>query len=255
MIMQEQYVPIATAMNQRAASEPLLIDCPVCGHPAKIRQQLLGASVACGHCNGTFIVTEQLNGTKIARSISSVIQANRSVAQRRSAPTRRTAEILPRPRRCAKSSLRPAAFVIEPRDEVYARLAGDLIEAGYRVVRAGSSTDAIKACGTYQPRVVVASLAFPTLNAWQLAPRLATFGEDMQVMLYDVEIAIHDYAMADFLGIEQLIEYGGDLFRLSTYIRQALGCQSLAQNDSKHPVSLKAPLVEQSTQNERPGIG
>ncbi len=233
--MQEQYAPVATAMYQRTTSEPLLIDCPVCGRPTKIRQQLIGESVACGHCNGTFIVTEQLNGIRIARSISTVIQAQRPASQRRSTSTRQTREPLPQPRRRGQSSLQPVAFVIEPCDEVYARLAGDLIETGYRVVRAMASTDAIKACGTYQPRVIVASLAFPYLNAWQLAPRLATFGVDTQVILYDVEVAIYDYAMADFLGIEQLIEYGGDLFRLSSRIRQAIGHQSHEQNESKHP--------------------
>ncbi len=174
-----------------------------------------------------------MNRIRIARSTSTANQTKQSATQRRSTPTQHTGEPLPQPGRSGQSNLRPVAFVIEPRDEVYARLAGDLIEAGFRVVRAMSATDALKACGKYQPRVVVASLAFAPQKSWQLAPELATLDRDTRVILYGVEIAIHDYAMADFLGIEQLIEYGGDLFRLSARIRRSLGSES-AQTFAKH---------------------
>lgn len=49
--------------------------------------------------------------------------------------------------------------------------------------------------------------------------------------MYGNEIAIHDYAMADYVGIERLIEYGGNLFRLSLRIRQWLGSKSFEQNE------------------------
>ncbi|MCO8120873.1 hypothetical protein NHH03_03925 [Stieleria sp. TO1_6] len=115
---------------------------------------------------------------------------------------------------------------------MYARLAGDLIEAGYRVVRALSATDALKARRKYQPGIVVAQLAIPSKHAWQLAPKLATIGSKTRVVLYGADIPVHDYAMAAFLGIEQLIEYRGDVFRLSTRLRQLLSSRSPEQTKS-----------------------
>lgn len=234
MIMQEQYAPIAKASDQRSAPEPLLIGCPICGCPAKIRQQLVGEELACGHCRGTFVVTEQMNGSKIARSTTPARQPAKQETPPSSAQMLPSREQngLPQPNRRGQSKSRPVAFIVEPRDEVYARLAGDLIEAGYRVIRALTATDALKACGRYQPKLVVAQLALPCQKAWQLAPKLAMLDCDTRVVLYGAEIAIHDYAMADFLGIEELIEYGGDLFRLSTRIRQLLGSKSPEQTES-----------------------
>lgn len=139
----------------------------------------------------------------------------------------------PKPRRVSESKSRPIAFVVEPRDEVYSRLAGDLIEAGYRVIRALSATDALKACGKYQPKLVVAQLALPNQKAWQLAPKLAILDSDTRVMLYGNQVDIHDYAMADFLGVEQLIEYRGDLFSLSSRIRKCLGVQLAEKSESE----------------------
>ncbi len=141
---------------------------------------------------------------------------------------------LPQPKQYGQAKSRPIAFVVEPRDEVYARLAGDVIEAGYRVVRAMSATDALKACCKYRPRLVLARLTLPNQTAWQLAPKLAMLDSDMQVVLYGNEIAIHDYAMADFLGIEQLIEYGGELFGLSMRVRQWIGSKSPEQAESTY---------------------
>ncbi|WP_345327613.1 hypothetical protein [Novipirellula rosea] len=113
-------------------------------------------------------------------------------------------------------------------------MAGDLIEAGYRVVRVLTATDALKACGKCRPELVVAQLAIPCQKAWQLAPKLVMLDCDTRVVSYGAEVAVHDYAMADFLGIEELIEYRGDLFRLSTRIRQVLVSESPVQTESKY---------------------
>ena len=236
MIMQEQYAPIATAGYQHRATDPFLIGCPTCGRPAKIRQHLVGEEVACGHCHGTFVVTEQMNGKTIARSTTPARKPLKQETPVRSTPIQpsREQEKLPKPHPSRQSKSRPVVFIVEPRDKVYARLAGDLIEAGYRVVRALTATDALKACGKYRPELVVAQLAIPCQKAWQLAPKLAMLDCDTRVVLYGAEVAVHDYAIADFLGIEELIEYRGDLFRLSTRIRQVLVSKPPVQTESKY---------------------
>lgn len=234
MILQEQYARTVKASFQPSIPKPLLIGCPVCGRPAMIRQQLIGEEVACGHCHGTFVVTEQMDGSKTAQSTTAGQQPEEQKMPRHSTPilTSHEQNGLPQLDRLGQSESRPVAFVVEPRDEVYARLAGDLTEAGYRVVRALSSTDALKACGRYQPKLVVAQLPIACQKAWQLAPKLAMLDSDTRVVLYGAEISVHDYAMADFWGIEHLIEYSGDLFGLSMRIRILFGSKSSEQSES-----------------------
>lgn len=236
MHIQEEYAPILSTPFNRPADDSLLIGCPICGRPAKVHHQLVDEEVACGHCRGTFVVSEQMDGSKTAPLTKTTQRPNEQNALLRSKTTRQSKdpELLPQPKQFGQAKSRPVAFVVEPRDEVYARLAGDLIDAGYRVVRAMSTMDALKACSKYQPRLVVAQLPPPDQTAWQLAPELALLHGDTRVVMYGSEIPIHDYAMADYLGVEQLIEYCGDLFRLSSRIRQLLGGKSPEQTESKN---------------------
>lgn len=235
MILQEQYALTAKTNCQRPATEPLLIGCPVCGRPTKIRQHLVGEELACAHCHGTFVVTEQMDGSKTARSTTAARKPNEPTVSLRSMPMlpSREQNALPQPKQRGQSKARPVAFVVESRDEVYARLAGDLIEGGYRVVRALTVTDALKACGKYQPQLIVAKIDVSSVT-WQMAPKMVLLDSGTRVWLYDHAIEVHDYAMADFLGIEHLIEYEGDLLRLSTRIRQLLGNRSSGQTETMH---------------------
>tara|TARA_R110002072_G_scaffold301478_1_gene481306 strand:+ start:7504 stop:8244 length:741 start_codon:yes stop_codon:yes gene_type:complete len=202
-----------------------LVGCPTCGRAAKVRTQWLDTELACGHCSATFVVSELMDGDKLARSTNADKRQPKTEqpilkldGHGRSKPRLETQE----KSLSHNQSRRPIAFLIEPRDEVYARLAGDLVEAGFRVVRAITVTDALKACGKYRPRLVLANISLSERKAWQMAPKLAMLDSDTRVWLYDHAIEVHDYAMADFLGIEQLIEYGGDVFRLSSHVRQSL---------------------------------
>ena len=213
-----------------------LVGCPTCGRAAKVRTQWLDTELACGHCSATFVVSELMDGSKLARSTNAdkpqpkseqpilKLDGHRRSKTRLGTQTKTKAHT---------NAQRPVAFLIEPRDEVYARLAGDLVEAGFRVVRAITVTDALKACGKYRPRLVLANISLSEQKAWQMAPKLAMLDGDTRVWLYDHAIEVHDYAMADFLGIEQLIEYGGDIFRLSMQVRQLLAIKSSGQAEPK----------------------
>ncbi|QDV47514.1 hypothetical protein Enr13x_74240 [Stieleria neptunia] len=225
MLMQEMtYSNQATSLCKEL-DDVHLVGCPTCGRAAKVRPQWLDTEIACAHCSATFIVTELMDGSKLARSTN----ADKPETEREQ-PTvewggRRQEKPLAKTHAKAKSDVaphRPIAFLVEPRDENYARLAGDLVEAGFRPVRAMSVTDALKACGKYRPLLVLADISLSEQKAWQMAPKLALLDSDTRVWLYDHAIDVHDYAMADFLGIEQLIEHGGDLFRLSSRVRQSL---------------------------------
>ncbi|MDV6031473.1 MAG: hypothetical protein F9B45_15525 [Phycisphaera sp. RhM] len=231
MLMQEMtYSNQATVLrdeqDRNEQDKVHLVGCPTCGRAAKVRTQWLDTEVACGHCSATFVVSELMDGSKLARSTNADKPQPKTDQPIFKLDGHRRSKTRPETQAKAKArnqSHRPVAFLIEPRDEVYARLAGDLVDAGFRAVRAITVTDALKACGKYRPGLVLANISLSERKAWQMAPKLAMLDSDTRVWLYDHAIEVHDYAMADFLGIEQLIEYGGDVFRLSSRVRQSLG--------------------------------
>ena len=148
MILQEQYARTANANFQTSSTESLVIGCPVCGRPARIRQQLIGEEVACGHCHGTFVVTEQVDGRKTARSTTASQQPEEQQMPSRSAPLQppRQPNGLLQPNQLDQSASQHFSFVVKPCHEVYALLASDLIAAGYRVIRALAPADTQTMC-------------------------------------------------------------------------------------------------------------
>lgn len=150
MILQEQYAHTAQASFKASSPASHLIGCPICGRPSKIRQQLIGQEVACSHCHGTFVVTKNFEGSLTASSTTTAVQAETRHSSHRSAsllPTHQQNGLL-RPIRHDQKAKRQAAIVDKPHHEDYARLADDLIAAGYRVVRAVPPSDARRSGST-----------------------------------------------------------------------------------------------------------
>ena len=237
MLIQEMTYSNQTTVLCDEHDNVLLIGCPTCGRGAKVRTNWFDTELACGHCSATFVVSELLDGSKLARSTNADKPQSKCKQPILKLDGRRRSKASLGTQAKGKArthSQRPIVFLIERRDEIYARLAGDLVDAGFRVVRAITVTDALKACGKYRPRLVLANISLSERKAWQMAPKLAMLDSDTRVWLYDHAIEVHDYAMADFLGIEQLIEYGGDVFRLSKQIRQLLSNDSPGQAESRH---------------------
>ena len=106
----------------------------------------------------------------------------------------------------------------EFRDEVYARLAADLAEVGLRVVRAATVDEALGLCEKMEPRVIVANLDLPDQSGWLLAAKLKLIDPEISVCLYQPRSSTDDMGMADFLQVEELLDYEGDMFRLSETI-------------------------------------
>ena len=147
MILQVQYAPTTKVSFLPSSTEALLIGCPVCGRPTKIRRQLIGEEVACSHCRGTYVVNEKRDGSKTARSTTAARQPEAKKPPRRLAPLQppHPRNELLQPNKRAPSNARRAAIATKPRDETYAHLAADLIAAGYRVIRASPPSDTHRA--------------------------------------------------------------------------------------------------------------
>ncbi len=58
-----------------------LVGCPTCARPAKVRSQFFGSELACRHCSATFVVTELVDGSKLARSTTANRYSERLVTQ------------------------------------------------------------------------------------------------------------------------------------------------------------------------------
>lgn len=116
----------------------------------------------------------------------------------------------------------PAALLVEHRDEVFARLATDMAESGMRVVRARSATEALKLCGVYVVDLVVANVDLPDQRGWLLAGKLRLVDQQIPVWLYQPKSTSYDEGIADFLRLDQLVGYGGDLLVLSETIIRLL---------------------------------
>lgn len=121
---------------------------------------------------------------------------------------------------------RPSTLLlVEPRDEVFARLAADLAEAGLRVVRAESAAGAIERLAIDAPCIVVVSRDAGEQSGWLVAAKLRLSQPAARIWVYLARKTAVEVSMARFLRVEELVAYHGDLFRLSDAILDCLaGC-------------------------------
>jgi len=181
-------------------------DCPICGRPLEIAKETIGREAACGHCGGQLLVFQAVDGE------TSVVTCGEANLIDRAD---RLLEIAAREADGEREIERPTAVVAEPRDEVFARLATDMAEAGMRVVRAKTAVQAIRHCASYQPTLIVANLELPDQSGWLLAGKLRFVDPAIRIWLYQPQASPYEKGMARFLKVEELLEYGGDLLGLS----------------------------------------
>ena len=223
-------------------------DCPICGRPVEIQSQHIGHEIACGHCRGQFVIYETDDGLTAAKlegwgSVERAEQllqgcgrSSRSASSDRCKRLFNLLAVLDDEERSLgrhdttletdvdESEEPPTALLVEHRDEVFARIATDMAESGLCVVRAKSATEALKLCGVYEPALVVANIDLPEQSGWLLAGKLRFVDQRIRVWLYQSETTSYDEGMADYLRVDQLVEYGGDLLGLSeTIIEQMAG--------------------------------
>ncbi len=110
--------------------------------------------------------------------------------------------------------------LVEHRDEVFARIAADLRAAGMRVTRAESATEALQLCDARAVTLIIASVNLPDQSGWLFAAKLRLVDRDTPVWLYQPRSTGHEKEMADYLQVDELVDYGGDLLRLSRKIRR-----------------------------------
>lgn len=217
-------------------------DCPICGRPLEIQSQYIGHKLACGHCRGQFVVhetddgltTANRQGWSLLERAEQLLRLCRQSSHSESSDRYQHLFNLPAVMDDDEQSVgshdtaletdvdeaakQPTALLLEHRDEVFARIATDVAEAGMRVVRATAATEALTLCGGYKPTLVVANIGLPEQNGWLLAGKLRSADKRVCVWLYQPETTSYDEDMAEYLRVDQLLDYEGDLLGLSETI-------------------------------------
>jgi DNA-binding response OmpR family regulator len=114
-------------------------------------------------------------------------------------------------------------LVAEHRDEVFARLAADLRAAGARVERAVSAAEATRRYARRPADLLLCNVDLPDQSSWLLTAKLRLSCPDVRVWVYTPRSSATHVALARFVQAEELIDYGGDLWRLSAELRDRLG--------------------------------
>ncbi len=106
-------------------------------------------------------------------------------------------------------------LLVEYRDEVFARLAADLVGLGLRIERATCASGASKLCASFSPDLLVVNVDLPDGSGWLLTAKLRLASPTPPIWLYAPRPSPDAMAMAEFVGADSLIAYDGDLCRLS----------------------------------------
>ena len=113
---------------------------------------------------------------------------------------------------------RGVALFVEHRDEVFARIDADLSDGGMRVVRAATATEGLRQLRSCKPSLVVAHIRLTDQSGWLFTAKLRFTNCAAPVWLYQPASVEREVELAEFLGVGELFDYGGDLLNLSRMI-------------------------------------
>jgi DNA-binding NarL/FixJ family response regulator len=135
-------------------------------------------------------------------------------------------------RRVGSGDGAPKVLLAEHRDEVFARLAADLAQAGLRVIRATTAQEAVERHRSHRPILAIVNRDLPHESGWLLVAKLHLAASAVRVWVYQPTRSPADVAMARFFGVDALVDYGGRLFCLSDAILDCLAGRSTSPSRS-----------------------
>jgi response regulator RpfG family c-di-GMP phosphodiesterase len=122
----------------------------------------------------------------------------------------------------SSSKLHPLAcrtiLVVEYRDEVAARLMADLTAMAIRVQRATGAAEASRCCASFPADLLLVNVDLPDGSGWLLTMKLRLFAPTPRIWLYAAAPSPKDRAFAEFVEADGLIDYRGDVWRLSAEV-------------------------------------
>ena len=102
-------------------------------------------------------------------------------------------------------------LLVESRDDVFNRLAAVFVTAGLRVARAKSSSEAIRRYVRNPACLLVVNADQPDQSAWLLAAKLRLTHPVACIWVYSRHPSTSDVEVANFLMIDELIDYKDDV--------------------------------------------
>lgn len=117
-------------------------------------------------------------------------------------------------------------LVVEHRDEVFARLLYDLSALGLNVERAATVQEASDKFGNSQSKIVLMNREFShEERGWHLIAKWSLKRQSRRLWLYTARPTVTDVQWAEFVKVEKLLYYAGDLWRLTAQITELLNTE------------------------------
>lgn len=152
-----------------------------------------------------------------------------------SANTRRQRDVNAVPQQPVAKTPRYTILLAEHRDEVFARLAADLADLGHSVSRATEAAEIPRLYALAKASCVICNFQLPHTTGWLTATKLKMYHPNARIWVYMARKDDRDRTWAKLSGIERIIYYQGNLFRLADHVRQ----------DLLHPGLLRYPVSPQ----------
>lgn len=153
--------------------------------------------------------------------------------RRTSAATSRQRQVVP---------IGPRVLVVEFRDEVFAGLKAVLDEHDCYVGRAQSGADVAGSLNRFMYDLVLVNESMPDESGWLITCKLRLTRHRQPVWLYAAQPPRSLATWKEYSGVNQVIEYGGVLFRLVRHVRQRLTeWVGSPVGEPSHGVSTSAP--------------
>jgi DNA-binding response OmpR family regulator len=132
-------------------------------------------------------------------------------------------------------------LLVEHRDEVFARIAADLAAAGVFVERVSRGTEASRIYARGAADLVLISATLPDISGWLLSQKLRMSDPEISIWIYTPRASADDVSMANFVMADELIEYHGDLWRLTGEIADRL---ALPRGPTASAAGIAVPSVQ-----------
>lgn len=132
-------------------------------------------------------------------------------------------------------------LVVEHRDEVFARIQADLAAWGIRVERATGAEEARRHYCRRPTGLILVHADLPDETGWLFACKLRLGRPAARIWVYTPRRTTKELVLAEFIGVEETIAYGGDLLRLAAEIVDRLVTSSLPIPPPFAPAERKSP--------------
>ena len=130
--------------------------------------------------------------------------------------------------------VRPRVLIVEFRDEVYGGLKTLLEEHGFEVERTECGATVARAFNRFVPDLLLVNEDMPDESGWLITCKLRLTRRWQPVWLYTVRQPRFKADWKEYVGVDEVIDYGGVLIRLVRHVQQ-LVADRLGRTDGRPP--------------------